>query len=85
MYKKLVMVKHKPKGKRYIFEAPGFSEIKKGDYISANGHLVKVLDAIDCDENAPEYQFITTLAGAEIPLVKIDKVYREEALKNEDV
>ena len=89
-YIDLVICKHPVDSRHFLFQAPRFSYLKKGDQAvvdTARGEQTAfVIDAITCVEGSDEFNFIVTALKATTPLKKVlSKVaYMELAYKEEN-
>ncbi len=89
-YVDLVLVSHTNDKERYLFQAPGFSYLKKGDRVYVNTKYGeregKVVKAIPIIKYSDEYYFILSCCNATLPLCKVTAklntvpfVYAEES------
>ena len=89
MYKDLVIVTYSKDGKRYLFEAPGFSDIEKGTAVLCNtSDGVKrgaVVSSYTCDDRDDIFAFIAEAMGAKLPLERLAGVEMLKKFSYKDV
>ncbi len=87
----LVLCKHRNEGKKYLFRAPAYSSIDKGDTVvveDQNGEtMATVVGYADVIVGNEEYEMILECCGATLPLKRVlsKVVYREFRWDEDDL
>ena len=78
-YTCFVLCEHHENGKRYLFEAPVFSNIARGTIaVSEDGQQMRVVNSIhiNVETYADAVNFVIDATGAKLPLKKITSVIK---------
>lgn len=88
-YVDLVLVKHDETGKKYLFQAPGWSYLDEGtkvivDTCVSDNEPAEVVASYTIDPSSEEFKFICEAAGATLPLKKVVAKVRLSVFKYDD-
>lgn len=88
MYIDLVSCKHSKNGNVFLFQAPAWSHLKKGDDVIVDTirgeHPAFVVDAITVDIDSDTFNFIVDSMEATLPLKRVLKKFDYKTFEYEE-